>query len=137
MVALVVALVVTVVMSGIIVAYARVRPVDRPTTWGEAMIGAAFIFMLFVMLFGILPDQFIDYADNDLRWTNEKFVFTEASIMPFRMDYQKVRDIVVVIEHLIALGGIPVVAIMWQKRGERVIASAPTSDYGRPLVREN
>lgn len=137
MVALVVALIVTMLMTGMVVVYARIRPTDRPTTWGEAMIGAAFIFMLFIMLFGILPDQFIDYADNDLRWTNEKFLFTEASIMPFRMDYQKLRDIIVVIEHLVALTAIPLVAIMWQKRGDQVSQPTPTSDYGRPLVRGN
>ena len=135
MVALIVALVVTLAMTGVLVGYSYIRPADRPTTWGEAMIGATFVFMLFMMLFGILPDQFIDYADNDLEWTNEKFLFTEDSIMPFRMDYQKLRDLIVVVEHLVALGGIPAVAVMWQKRGERV-GPTTTSDYGRPLVKE-
>lgn len=136
MVALIVALVVTLAMTGAIVGYSYVRPADKPTTWGEAMVGSAFVFMLFVMLFGILPDQFIDWADNDLEWTNEKFLFTEDSIMPFRMDYQKLRDVIVVIEHIVALGAIPVVAVAWQKRGERTGPST-TSDFGRPLVKES
>ena len=136
MVALIVALVVTVAMSAGVVAYSYIRPADQPTTWGEAMVASVYIFFLFVMLFGILPDQFIDYADNDLAWTNEKFVFTEASIMPFRMDYQKVRDLIVVVEHLVALGAIPAVAVAWQKRGDRV-APSTTSDFGRPLVKES
>lgn len=135
MVALIVALVVTLAMTGGFLGYSYLRPADRPTTWGEAMVGAVYIFMLFVMLFGILPDQFIDYADNDLKWTNEKFLFTEASIMPFRMDFQKLRDLIVVVEHLVALGAIPVAAVMWQKRGDRVGPST-TSDFGRPLVKE-
>ncbi len=136
MVALIVALVATIAMTGGVIGYSRLRPADRPTTWGEAMIGATYIFMLFVLLFGILPDQFIDYADNDLKWTNEKFLFTQDSIMPFRMDYQKLRDLIVVVEHLVALGAIPVVAVNWQKRGERVGPST-TSDFGRPLVKES
>ena len=135
MVALIVSLAVTLAMCGAFVAYSYVRPADRPTTWGEAMVGSVFIFMLFVLLFGILPDQWIDYADNDLAWTNEKFVFTEASVMPFRMDYQKVRDLVVVVEHLVALTIIPIGAVMWQKRGERT-GPITTSDFGRPLVKE-
>jgi len=101
------------------------------------MVGAVFVFMYFVMMFGILPDQFIDYADNDLSWGNDRFLFTEASIMPFRMDYQKLRDIVIVIQHLVALTAIPLAAIFWQKRGERVVTSTATSDFGRPLVRES
>lgn len=136
MVALIVAFVVTMAMSGVVIAYSYIRPSDRRTTWGEAMVGSVFVFMVFIMLFGILPDQWIDYADNDLKWTNEKFLFTEASIMPFRMDYQKLRDIIVVVEHLVALTAIPIVAIMWQKRGDRV-GPTTTSDFGRPLVKES
>jgi len=136
-VALVVALVVTLAMSGMFIAYSYIRPADQPTTWGEAMVGAVFVFFYFVMIFGILPDQFIDYADNDLNWGIDRFLFTEASFMPFRMDYQKLRDIVIVIQHLVALTAIPIAAIAWQKRGERVTVSNVTSDYGRPLVRES
>ena len=55
MVALIVALVVTLAMSGVFIGYSYVRPADQPTTWGEAMVGAVFVFMYFVMVFGILP----------------------------------------------------------------------------------
>lgn len=148
MVAFIVALVVTIVMTGGIVAYANLRPVDQPTTWGEAMVGSAYVFMLLMVVFGILPDQFIDWVDAE-GWDTEKLFVGPGGIIeaqaqggwfPFTITYQAIRDIIIVVQHVVALAIVPAVAIHWQKRGDRAKAKAATtatpSDFGRPLVRE-
>ena len=145
MVALVTSIVITALMTGAIVAYGLRRPTDRPTSWGEAMIGATFIFMLFMMVFGVVPDRWVRYTDNELGWSNEAFLFTEGQLIdgdpitfpPFRMDKKKLSDIVVVVEHLVALAVLPFVVLWWQKRDEKGPAAEPVSDFGRPLVKGN
>ena len=61
MVALVTSILITGLMIYGVVAYGKRRPIDRRTSWGEAMVGATFVFMLFMMVFGaiywaMLPD---------------------------------------------------------------------------------
>ncbi|NOX28582.1 MAG: hypothetical protein GXP35_00800 [Actinobacteria bacterium] len=148
MVAFIVALIVNVAMALGIVAYANIRPAGRPTTWGEAMVGSAYVFMLFIVTFGIVPDQFIDWVDA-LGWDTERFFVGPGAIIeaqaqggwfPFSITYQAIRDIIVVVQHVVSLALFPVIAIYWQKRGDRATAkeaaAATPSDFGRPLVRE-
>ena len=52
MVALVTSILITGLMIYGVVAYGKRRPIDRRTSWGEAMVGATFVFMLFMMVFG-------------------------------------------------------------------------------------
>jgi uncharacterized membrane protein len=142
-VALVTSIVITGLMIGIIIVYGKRRPTDRPTTWGEAMIGATFVFMLLLMVFGVVPDRWVRYTDNELGWSVENMLFTEGQLIdgdpitfpPFRMDKKKLSDLIVVVEHLVALGALPFMALWWQKRDQKGPAAEPVSDFGRPLVK--
>lgn len=144
MVALWTSIIITGLMVGGIVFYGMRRPLDQRCTWGEAMLGATFVFMLLIMLFGVVPDRWVRYTDNELGWSNETFLFTEGQFIdgnpitfpPFRMDAKKFSDIVVVVQHLVVLGALPLVWLWWQKRGQKPAVEAPTSDYGRPLVKD-
>ena len=143
MVALVTSIVITGLMVAAIFVYGMKRPLGKRTTWGEAMIGATFIFMLLIMVFGVVPDRWVRWTDNELGWSIETFVFTEGqwidgdpiTFPPFRMDKKKVSDLVVVVEHLVALAALPFVVLWWQKRGQKGPQEAPVSDFGRPLVK--
>jgi len=137
-------LVITGLMIGAIFWYGKRRPVGRPTTWGEAMIGSTFIFMLLMMVFGVVPDRWVRYTDNELGWSVETFLFTEGQLIddpitfpPFRMDKKKFSDVIVVVEHLVALAALPFVVLWWQKRDEKGPMEEPVSDFGRPLVKGN
>ena len=68
--------------------------------------------MLF-LAFGVVPHQFIDHADKDLGWSRDKIIFGPGGILkpesaggwnPITLQYEAVRDIVVVILHLIFIG---------------------------------
>lgn len=142
MVAIWTSIVITGLMIWAIFAYGKRRPTDRPTTWGEAMVGSVFIFMLLMMVFGVVPDRWVRYTDNELGWSVEKMAFTEGqwldgpiTLPPFRMDMKKVSDIVVVVEHLVALAFLPLVVLWWQRRDDEKVVADPTSDFGRPLVK--
>ncbi len=144
MVALIVSVVILAAMAYGIVWYAGRRPADQPTTWGEAMVGAVYVFMMMFMVFGIVPNQFIQWATNDLGWKVNKFVFTEGQffhiggfpVPPFRMTQQAVRDILVMGIYVAGGVGIPKLAKVWRTRGERAQTATPLSDFGRPLIRE-
>ena len=144
MVALFTSIFVTALMVRGIVTYGKRRPTNRPTTWGEAMLGAAYVFMLLLLVFGIVPDRWIRLTDNEWGWSVEKFLFTEGQFLtspitfpPTRMDLKKVSDLVVVIEHLAALVGLPMLWLWWQRRDKAQPADEPTSDFGRPLIKGN
>jgi hypothetical protein len=149
----VVAFFVSVVVTGIMLAISAYvawrRPVDAPLTWGEAMVGGTWFFMLLIMMFGIVPDQWIDWADNELAWKPNEFFYDPAThdflgnIIPFKISMQAMRDIIVVVIHVVFLVLLPPAILFWQKRGparswgEPSKIEEPVSAYGRPLVRES
>ncbi len=144
MAALGTSIVVTALMGWVVVAYGKRRPTDRPTTWGEAMLGAVFVFMLLLLLFGIVPDRWVRFTDNELGWSVERFLFTEGQFLtapitfpPTRLDLKKVSDMVVIVEHVIAIAGLLLMWRWWQKRDQTEAPAEPVSDFGRPLIRGN
>ena len=126
-----------------VIGYGKCRPVDRQTSWGEAMLGSAFVFMLLLMVFGVVPDRWVRLTDNEWGWSVEKMLFTEGQFIdgnpitfpPMRMDLKKVSDVVVVIQHIVALIGLPLLWMWWQKRDQKKVVAEPVSDFGRPLVK--
>ena len=143
--AFIVSFVAAVLLSLAIVPYGKRRPVDAPFSWGEAMIGATYIFGVLFLAFGIVPHQWIDHADKDLGWSRDKLLvgwggFLESQEaggwFPFTLQYEAVRDTVVVLLHVVFFGLYIWLAVWWQKRGEEKPKELPTSSYGRPLVRK-
>ncbi len=143
--AFLVALGATLVLSLAIIPFGKRRPVGAPFSWGEAMIGATYLFGVLFLAFGILPHQFIDHADKDLGWSRDKLLFGPGGILkpesaggwnPITLQYQAVRDIVVVLLHVVLIGMYIYLAVWWQKRGDVKPKELPTSTYGRPLVRK-
>ena len=143
MAALVTSIVITALMIAGVIGYGKRRPIDRQTSWGEAMLGSAFVFMLLLMVFGVVPDRWVRLTDNEWGWSVEKMLFTEGQFIdgnpitfpPMRMDLKKVSDIVVVIQHIVALVGLPLLWLWWQKRDQKKAVAEPVSDFGRPLVK--
>jgi hypothetical protein len=117
------------------------RPVDRYLTWGDAMVAASYIFFLMFWVYGVVPHQFITWADGELNWRPDRLIagpgeFITESV-PFDISYQTIRDLIVVVIYAIAIGGNLVLWAWWQKRGQKqdVTPEIESSDYGRPLVK--
>jgi hypothetical protein len=61
-----------VLMSGVVVWVARRRAPGTPLTWGEAFVAALWIFTLMLLVYAVLPSQFLTYADSTLKWRSDK-----------------------------------------------------------------
>ena len=164
MVAFVVSVLVTIAGSAVVVLYARRRPPGTPLSWGEAMIAALFDFALMFVAYGIMPHQWLGYADNTLHWRKDKigipigplgnfFKHSESDIISHKTNVlfpkgvpltnghltvtaEAIRDIIAVVIYGIALGGQIMLWSFWQKRGQEKPKELPVSAYGRPLVKK-
>jgi hypothetical protein len=148
-------LIVTAVMVGIVVLVARRRPPGTPLTWGEAFVAATFVFAIFVMIYGVVPDRFLRFADGELKWRSDAFgiptgplhlgkngrlfsngitFFGRGRIM---LSLQAVRDIIASLIYVVAIGAQVYAWSWWQKRGKKSeVPELETSAYGRPLLRK-
>ncbi|BAN00713.1 hypothetical protein [Ilumatobacter coccineus] len=135
----------SVLLSLALIPYGKRRPIGTPFTWGEAMLGATYIFGVLFLSYGIMPHQFIDHADKNLGWSKDKLIYgpggilkaeAEGGWLPLTLQYEAVRDTVVVLLHAFMFGLHIFLAIWWQKRGQNATKELPTSTYGRPLVKK-
>jgi len=137
----------TIVLTLAVIPYGKRRPVGKPVSWGEAMLGAFYAFAVLLLGFGIAPNQWINHADRNLDWTRDRHIVGAGGILrsqedggwfPFTLQYEAVRDIVVVIIHVIFFGLFIFIFSWWQKRGNAVKPGTEieTSSFGRPLVKK-
>jgi hypothetical protein len=138
-VAFVVSLVALVLATAVVVLVARRRPVGAPVTWGEAMIAATYAFFVMFLAYGIVPHQWLAWADNELNWRADKILYGPGDLfdkLPFTLTYQVIRDIVAAGIYVVFLGAQVALWMMWQNRGRTKPAELPVSSYGRPLVKK-
>jgi hypothetical protein len=137
--------VIATLMSLAIIPYGKRRPVGKPLTWGDAMLGATYIFLVLFLAYGVVPHQWIDHADKNLGWSKENVIYGPGGVLkpesaggwnPITLQYEAVRDTVVVLLHAYFFALHIWLAIWWQKRGETKTKELPTSTYGRPLVKK-
>jgi len=159
-VAFVFSLMISLAMVGIVVRVARNRPVGTSLTWGEAFAAAVFVFLLLFLLYGVVPHQFLAWADNELKWRSDKIgiplgpfghmlngklgvkkglLFPEGIPLPhghFVLTAQVLRDILAAGIYIVFLLAQIKMWLWWQARGKKAAATPElTSPYGRPLVR--
>ena len=138
--------VVTTAMSLVVIPIGQRRKFDRKATWGEAMLGSAYIFLVLFLAFGVVPHQFIDHADKELGWRKDKLVYGPFNILksdtvggsfPITISYEAIRDIIVVVIHVFYIGLMVYLFSWWQKRGVVTDKEVVSSSYGRPLVKKS
>lgn len=133
------------VLTLVAIPYGKRRPRGTPFSWGEAMLGSTYAFGVMFLAFGIVPHQWIDHADKDLGWDRTRIIYGPGGILkpqtaggwnPITLQYQAVRDIVVVVIHVYFFGLMLFMWNWWQKRGADATKELETSTYGRPLVKK-
>lgn len=139
MVALVISTAATLLLLGLIFLYGTRRPVGTAVTWGEAMFAAVVIFWLLFLIYGIVPHQWLVFADNELGWRKDKIMVGPdgfiADALPFTITYEVIRDLIAVGIYVVGLGANAVLWVKWQERGTKKPKELPRSAYGRPLVK--
>ena len=132
-------------MALAVIPYAKRRPVGTPLSWGQAMLAAVYSFGVLFIAFGVVPHQWIDHSDKNLGWTKAKHIHGPGGILkpkadggwlPLTLQYEAVRDTVVVLIHVYYFGLLIFLWIYWQKRGQVKTTEIATSTYGRPLVKK-
>ena len=143
-------LLITALMCLVIFVVGRTRPPGKPLTWGEAIMAAVFVFALLLMLYGIVPNQWLLWADNELGWRKDSFgipnpfgksFFENGISWPggrgrIEISKEAIRDVIAAMIYVVGLVGQIVAWKWWQTRGERTVtADVERSAYGRPLIR--
>ncbi len=150
MVALVVSTLALVAGIFLVFAVGRRRPPGTPVTWGEAFVGGTFIFALFVLAYGIVPHQWLTFADNQLLWRPDKLMLGISgdgvklgdSVKELGgtgriiVNAQAVRDMIAAGIYIVFL----VIQVMlwsaWQKRGRKAPEVELSSRFGRPVMKK-
>jgi hypothetical protein len=128
------------------------RPIGTPLTWGEAMVGGTFAFALMLLAYGIVPHQWLAFADNELLWRPDKLLVGISSggvvwgndaknlggTGRILINYQAIRDIIATVLYIVFLGGQMVLWSVWQKRGRKKPGDVEQarSRFGRPVLRK-
>ncbi len=150
MVALLVSILILVVGIAIAMAVGRRRPIGTPITWGEAFVTGTFVSALMLVAYGVVPHQWIEYADKNLLWRSDKLLLAISSeglvwgqkAKNFTgsgrviVSYQALRDIIAAGFYIVFLGAQIMLWSKWQKRGRvtETPADEPTSRFGRPVI---
>ncbi len=139
-VAFVGALVVMFAMFGIVLLYRKRRPVGTPLTWGEAMGAALFSTFGLFWAFGVVPHQWLNYAEGELKMRSDAILAGPGSTglaewSPVVITKQTVSDSVAV--GLYGMAFVMTIALwaLWQGRGDKKTDEIEKSTYGRPLVK--
>ena len=122
------------------------RKVGQDLTWGEAMVAATYVFFLLFWLYGVLPHEFLNWADAELAWRPDMNVIGPQgtwdwwgtgglwTAIPLTINKQIFRDILAVVIYGVGLGGFIWAFGFWNKRGVVAKDVEKVSAYGRPLV---
>jgi hypothetical protein len=118
-----------------------------PLTWAKGMLGAVGTFAVMILVYGVVPDEWLKFADAELGWSQSQ-IFQE--IGPITINKRAVKDTIAVLIYLVFFGAQIALAVLWQKRpaptAEAVAAAeappeptaarpAGRSKFGRPLSR--
>ncbi len=128
------------------------RPIGTPVTWGEAMVGGTWVFGIMMLAYGIVPHQWLTFADNELLWRPDKLLVGISSggvvwgndaknlggTGRILINYQAIRDIVASVLYIVFLGGQMYLWSVWQKRGRKKPGDVEEarSRFGRPVLRK-
>lgn len=115
---------------------------NKPMTWARASVAATLTWMELVILFGIVPSEWLNLSQTDLDWSPQKVAVTIPSWLVLGNDvdisFAALKDAISAGYNTGLLVAAPVFAIMIQKMkdGRPASAAAPeerTSPYGRTL----
>jgi len=116
---------------------------NQRMTWARATVAALIAWLALVFFFGIVPSEWLNYAQTDLNWSSQRVA---VAIPPFlvlgntvELSWAMVKDSISMGYHLVMLGAAAVFALQIQKIKEgRPAGAEPVekrSPYGRPLVK--
>src|SRR5437588_7964631 len=119
----------------------RRRPPGTPLTWGEALIGATFVFGVMLIGYGVVPNEWLKWGDNGLLWRPDRIWFAVSTKWPVFftgsnaaveaaagrgrviVSFQALRDIIAATIYILMLFAQVWLWIAFQKRGSKPAAT--------------
>ena len=116
---------------------------NQTMTWARATFAAFIAFTALVFYFGMVPSEWLNFAQTDLDWSNQRAALTIPSFLVLgntvEISWAMIKDSIQMGYSLGMLAFAGVLAIQIQKMNEgRPASAAPAekkSPYGRPLVK--
>lgn len=115
---------------------------NQKLTWTRAAIAAMIAWVALVFFFGIVPSEWLNFAQTDLEWGNDAALVIPPILVlgnTVEISYTVIKDAIQMGYSLTMLGLAAVLAIQIQKikdgRPARAAAVELKSPYGRPLVK--
>ena len=156
MVSFTASLIITALMVAILARVAKRRAPGTPLTWGEAFVAAVYMFALMLMIYGVVPDQWLRWAEGGLEWRSDKIGIPMGPLPGGGSDNllfdqgieffgkgriivtaQTIADIIAATIYIVFLVLQIIGWLWWQNRGKKPAPAAiTTSAYGRPLLRK-
>lgn len=112
----------------------------RPMTWARAALGGALFTGLMLIIFGLIPNQWLTLTQATLEWTPQRVFFTVPGVLVLNNDvsisYAALKDAIAggyILTMFLAIALAMYGWQEWQKRRATTPKPTPVSRYGRPL----
>ena len=132
------------VVVGVVFMWLVRRPKSElPATWAQSMLGAMAVFAVFLLVYGVVPHEWLTWADSGLKLREDRILLDTWAI---DFSGRALRDIVASTFYIVFLGLNTVMWMMWQKRGTAkpkaaAAAATPepagTSAFSRPVTKKD
>ncbi len=126
-----------VLLAGVVVGWLW----DKPMTWARATVGAMVFTTEMIVLFGIVPNEWLGLTQGTFEWTSQRVAFTIPKWLMLNnevaISYGAIKDAVSGGYNAGMLGLVLVAMYQYQewKRKGRAARPQPVSTYGRPIVK--
>jgi hypothetical protein len=114
----------------------------REMTWARAALGATLFSALMMVLFGIIPNEWLTLTQATFEWTPQKIFVTIPEWLTLgnevSISYAAIKDIVSGTYVVVVLGAVAGAMYWWQEQEKKAQAGPPpepVSRYGRPLTK--
>jgi hypothetical protein len=135
----------TVSLSGVLLGMAGLALAflyRRKLTWARATLGAALFTGLMIIIYGIIPNQWLSLAQGEWEWTSAKKLITLPKVLTLNNEvsfsYEALKDAIAGTYVAVVTGVIALGMYQWQEIAKRRAAGPPpkpVSVYGRPVTK--
>lgn len=116
---------------------------NQKMTWARAAVAAVIAWIALVFYFGMVPSEWLNFAQTDLDWSSQRVAVTIPAFLVLgnvvEISWAVIKDLIQVGYSSVMLVGAAVLALQIQKiKDGRPATAAPVekkSPYGRPLVK--
>ena len=138
-----IALLLCAVFFGVFMVLVRRPKSELPPTWAQSMLGATAVFGLFLLIYGVVPHEWLTWADSKLGLREDKILLDTR---PIKFSGRALRDMVATFLYIFFLGVNTWMWMAWQKRGTAkpkpaAAAATPepagTSAFSRPVTKKD